>query len=104
MRVFTPHFDNVIVVIQESNTLETMKMEDLIGSLEEHELSFLQRNRVQELVQALQAWNSRKMVVLRNTKTKGSKRSSKNMQNQTYKSLNLMVKFNPSIKEEWNQI
>lgn len=55
MRVFTPHFDNVIVVIQESNTLETMKMEDLIGSLEEHELSFLQRNRVQELVQALQA-------------------------------------------------
>lgn len=31
MKRLTPHFDHVIVVIQESDTLATMKMEDFIG-------------------------------------------------------------------------
>ncbi|XP_058732636.1 uncharacterized protein LOC131604194 [Vicia villosa] len=37
MHTLTFHFDHVIVAIQESNNLETIKLKDLVGSLEAHE-------------------------------------------------------------------
>lgn len=36
IRTLTSHFDHVIVSIQESNNLETLKLKDLVGSLEAH--------------------------------------------------------------------
>ncbi|XP_050876369.1 uncharacterized protein LOC127080083 [Lathyrus oleraceus] len=55
MCTLTSHFDHVIVTIQESNNLETMKLEDLVGSLEAHEMRFVERKCVQDSIQALQA-------------------------------------------------
>lgn len=46
IRTFNIHFDHVIFDIQESSTLTTMKMEDLAGSLETHELGILERSGV----------------------------------------------------------
>ena len=43
MRTLTSHFDHVIVAIQESNNLETTKVEDLVGSLEAHENRIFER-------------------------------------------------------------
>lgn len=48
------HFDHIIVAIQESNNLETMKLRDLVGSLEAHEMRFVERKGVQDSIQALQ--------------------------------------------------
>lgn len=53
MRTLTSHFDHVIIAIEESNNLETMKLEDLIGLLEACELRIVERKRVQDLIQAL---------------------------------------------------
>ena len=53
MNSLTSHFDHVIVAIQESNNLETLKMEDLVGSLEAHVLRIVERKWVQDLIQAL---------------------------------------------------
>jgi len=55
MRTLAPHFDHVIVAIQESGNVHTMKIEDLVGSLEAHELKIIERRGVQESIQALQA-------------------------------------------------
>ena len=46
MRTLTSHFDHVIVAIQESNNLETLKVEDLVGSLEAHEIWIVERKKV----------------------------------------------------------
>ena len=43
MRTLTSHFDHVIVAIQESNNLETTKVEDLVDSLEAHEMRIVER-------------------------------------------------------------
>lgn len=53
IRTPTPYFNHVIVAIQESDTLETIKMKDLIRSLETHELRILERKGVRESVRAL---------------------------------------------------
>lgn len=55
MRTLTFHFDHVIVTIQESNNLETLKLEDLTGLLEAHELRIVERKGVQDSIQTLQA-------------------------------------------------
>lgn len=55
IRTLISHFDHIIVVIHESGHLETLKLEDLIGSLEVHELRIVERNDIQDLLQALQA-------------------------------------------------
>ena len=55
MRTLAPQFDHVIVAIQESGNVLTMKIEDLVGSLEAHELKIIERRGVQESIQALQA-------------------------------------------------
>ena len=43
MCALTSHFDHVIVAIRESNNLETLKLEDCIGSLEAHEIRIVER-------------------------------------------------------------
>ena len=48
MCTLTSHFDHVIVAIQESNNLETLKLEDLVGSLEAHEIRIVERKGVQD--------------------------------------------------------
>jgi hypothetical protein len=53
MCTLTSHFDQIIVVIQESNNLETQKLEDLVGSLEEHEIRIFESKGVQDSIQAL---------------------------------------------------
>lgn len=55
MCTLTSHFDHVIVTIQESNNLETLKLEDLVASLETHEMRIFKRKDVQDSIQALQA-------------------------------------------------
>ena len=60
MRTLTSHFDHVIVAIQESNNLETLKLEDLVGSLEAHEIRIVERKGVQDSIQALQAQSWKK--------------------------------------------
>jgi len=62
MRTLTPHFDHVIVVIQESGNVPTMKIEDLVGSLEARDLKIIERRGVQESIQALQAQTWKKNV------------------------------------------
>lgn len=53
MITLTPHFNHVIIVIQESSDLSTMKLEDLVGSFEAHELRIIEKRGVQESIQAL---------------------------------------------------
>jgi len=55
MRTLAPQFDHVIVAIQESGNVPTMKIEDPVGSLEAHELKIIERRGVQESIQTLQA-------------------------------------------------
>ncbi|XP_058783101.1 uncharacterized protein LOC131657754 [Vicia villosa] len=42
MRAFTSHFDHVIVAIQKSNQIETLKLEDLVSSLEVQEIRIVE--------------------------------------------------------------
>lgn len=44
-RTLTSHFDHVIVAIQESTNIETLKFEDLVGLLEAHELRIIERKK-----------------------------------------------------------
>lgn len=54
MKTLASHFDHVIVEIQEDNNLSTMKLEDLVGSLEAHEMQIIEIKGVQEAIRALQ--------------------------------------------------
>lgn len=49
--MLTSHFNHVIVVIQEFINLETVKLEDLTGSLGVHELRLVERKGVQDSIQ-----------------------------------------------------
>lgn len=44
--MMTSHFDHTIVAIRESNNIETLKLEDLVGSLEVHEIRIIERKGV----------------------------------------------------------
>lgn len=55
MFMLTSNFDHIIVAIQESNNFETMKLEDLVGWLEAHEIRIVERKWVQDSIQALHA-------------------------------------------------
>lgn len=59
MCALTSYFNHIIVAIQEFDNLETMKLEYLVGSLEARGVRIVERKRVQDLIQALQAqaWN-----------------------------------------------
>ena len=50
MHTFTSHFDHVVVAIQEFNKLETLKVEDLVGTLEVHEMKTVERKEVQDSI------------------------------------------------------
>jgi len=46
MRTLAPHFDHVIVAIQEIGNVSTVKIEDLLRSLLAHELKIIERRGV----------------------------------------------------------
>jgi hypothetical protein len=56
----TPDFDHVKISIQEFDSLLTLKMEDLIGSLKVHEPVINESKSVHESLQALQAQTFKK--------------------------------------------
>ncbi|GAU11497.1 hypothetical protein TSUD_344870 [Trifolium subterraneum] len=60
MRTLTPNFDHVVVAIQTAGQVANMKIEDLVGTLEAHELVINERKKVQETVQAMQAQTFKK--------------------------------------------
>ncbi|XP_050914861.1 uncharacterized protein LOC127129779 [Lathyrus oleraceus] len=60
IRTLTSHFDHGIVTIQKYNNLETLKLEDLVGSLEVHEIRIVERKGVQDSIQELQAQSWKK--------------------------------------------
>ncbi|XP_019459987.1 PREDICTED: uncharacterized protein LOC109359748 [Lupinus angustifolius] len=55
LRTLTPNFDHIVVAIEESKNLEVLKIEDLQGSLEEHEQRLIERSNERSVDQALQA-------------------------------------------------
>lgn len=50
MCTLSSHFHHIIIVIQESNNFETLKLEDLVGSLKAHALRIIERERVQDSI------------------------------------------------------
>src|ERR1051325_10422523 len=55
MRSLTPQFDYIVVVIEHSKDLETMRIEELQSSLEAHELRLIERTSERKVEQALKA-------------------------------------------------
>ncbi|KAK2403434.1 hypothetical protein QL285_052871 [Trifolium repens] len=55
LRSLTPQFDYIVVVIEHSKDLETMRIEELQSSLEAHELRLTERTSEREVEQALKA-------------------------------------------------
>ncbi|XP_045791392.1 uncharacterized protein LOC123886097 [Trifolium pratense] len=60
MRTLIPSFDHVVVAIQTAGQVPTMKIENLVGTLEAHQLVINERKQVQETVQALQVQSFKK--------------------------------------------
>lgn len=77
MRTLTSHFDHVIVAIQEFNNLETLKLKDLVDSLEAREMRIVERKWLQDSIQALQAQAWEKHGGFDKFKGKGKKDSEK---------------------------
>ncbi|XP_050915303.1 uncharacterized protein LOC127130315 [Lathyrus oleraceus] len=77
MCTLTSHFYHVILSIQESNNFTTLKLEDLVSSLEAHELRIVERKKVQGLIQAIQAHILKKHGGSNKFKGKGDKTQSK---------------------------
>ncbi|KAK2378279.1 hypothetical protein QL285_078848 [Trifolium repens] len=55
LRSLTPQFDYIVVAIEHSKDLETMRIEELQSSLEAHELRLTERTSEREVEQALKA-------------------------------------------------
>ena len=54
MRTLSPRFDFIVVAIQESKDVKTLKIEELQSSLEAHELMVSERSSERSIQQALQ--------------------------------------------------
>lgn len=79
MRMLTSHFDHVIVAILESSNLGTLKLADLTGSLEAHDLRIVERKGVQDSIHALHAQTWKKHGG--SNKFRGKTRSKKSWSN-----------------------
>ena len=55
LRSLTPQFDYIVIAIEHSKDLETMKIEELQSSIEAHELHLTDRTSEREVEQALKA-------------------------------------------------
>lgn len=55
MHTLTQNFNRIVVVNEKSKDVEIMKIEELQGSLEAKKLKLIQRNKIKEADQALQA-------------------------------------------------
>jgi len=60
MRTLSSRFDFIVVAIQESKDVKTMKIEELHSSLEAHELMVSKRSSERSLQQALKAQTRKK--------------------------------------------
>ena len=60
MRTLTPNFDHIVATIEESKKVETLKVEELQGSLEAHEQRLMERSMARSGDQVLQATVSKK--------------------------------------------
>ncbi|XP_073220132.1 uncharacterized protein [Cicer arietinum] len=76
LRTLTQRYDHIVVAIEESKDLDTMKLEDLQSSLEAHELRVKERDEAHTQTQALQAQISKKSNQdgVKNKKWKGKSR------------------------------
>ncbi|PNX90798.1 F-box protein, partial [Trifolium pratense] len=96
LRTLTEKFDHIVVAIEESKDLATMRMEELQASLEAHELRVKQRSSNKAVEQALQAkfqnkskkgkekWKKKKEEsenASKNSKAQGAESSKGNNQN-----------------------
>ena len=83
LRTLTEKFDHIVVAIEESKDLATMKIEELQASLEAHELRVKQRSSNKAVEQALQAKTQNKKGKDKWKKKKeDSENSTKNSKNQ----------------------
>ncbi|KAK2402327.1 hypothetical protein QL285_051858 [Trifolium repens] len=83
LRTLTEKFDHIVVAIEESKDLATMKIEELQASLEAHELRVKQRSSNKAVEQALQAKTQNKKGKDEWKKKKeDSENSTKNSKNQ----------------------
>ncbi|XP_058782680.1 uncharacterized protein LOC131657233 [Vicia villosa] len=102
MYTLTSHFDHVIVAIQEFNQLETLKLEDLVGSLEAHVIRIVERKGVQDSIQALQAQLWKKNGGSNKFKGKFDKNQGKNPWSNPHKQHVEDKTFEPSKEEGEN--
>ncbi|WJX34776.1 hypothetical protein P8452_22853 [Trifolium repens] len=88
LRTLTEKFDHIVVAIEESKDLATMKIEELQASLEAHELRVKQRSSNKAVEQALQAKTQNKKGKDKWKKKKeDSENSTKNSKNQNVDSI-----------------
>lgn len=99
MRTLTSYLDHVIIAIQESNNLETLKLEDLVGSLETHELWIVERKRVQDSNKHCMPRHGRRMVVPISSREKETRLITKYI-GWTFKSIRLMIRLMNPRKEK----
>ncbi|XP_027190496.1 uncharacterized protein [Cicer arietinum] len=76
LRTLTQRYDHIVVAIEETNNLNTMKLEDLQSSIEAHELRVKERDEAHTQTRALQAHISKKSNQdgVKNKKCKGKSR------------------------------
>ena len=73
MRTLSSRFDFIVVAIQESKDVKTLKIEELQSSLEAHELMVSERNSERSIQQALQVQTIKKDENDRKNFKKGKK-------------------------------
>ena len=75
MRTLSSRFDFIVVAIQKSKDVKTLKIEELQSSLEAHELMVSERNSERSIQQALQVQTIKKDENDRKNFKKGKKNS-----------------------------